>query len=324
MLASVLGLLLLLAIGGVLYWLGIVAWTARTLTHPPRQTYASAVFRRAPGDPGELDSPRQFQAWTLRSQGRDLAVWDLPGDDPNGPVAIVTHGWASGKVNSIRRAPVLTARCSRVVFWDMPGHGESKGRCTLGVKEPADLVALAERVGEGRPLVLCGSSMGTGVSIAAALQLSDAALVIVEAPYRQAPTPAANVMRFKGAPVRFNLGPALAYVGIAACGRWTGPQLSADRRLPFDRAVLAARLACPLLVFHGDADPTCPIEDGRAIAAASPQGRFVEIPGGTHQNLWTNEACRAIMEREYAAAIDAIARPHAAAAVGAGARSHDA
>lgn len=324
MLVSVAGLLLLLFIGGVFYWLGIVAWTTRTLTHPPRQTYAAAVARARAGDPGELDEPRQFEAWTLRSQGRDLAVWDLPGDDPEGPVAIVTHGWASGKVNSIRRAPVLTAQCSRVVFWDMPGHGDSGGRCTLGVREPEDLVALAERVADDRPIVLCGSSMGTGVSIAAALRLPGVALVIVEAPYRRAATPAANVMRFKGAPVQFNLGPALSYVGIAACGRWTGPELSTCREQPFNREVLAARLACPLLVLHGDADPTCPIEDGRAIAAASPQGRFVEIPGGTHQNLWTNAACRAIMEREYTDAIRAVARSHAAAATGGRARPHHA
>lgn len=306
---SVLGLLLLLAIGAVLYWLMLVVLTARTLTHPPRQTYASAVSRGQFGDPSELDEPREFEAWTLRSQGRDLSVWDVPGEVPDGPIAIVTHGWASGKVNSIRRLPLLAGLCSRVVFWDMPGHGESGGRCTLGVQETEDLLAIIERVGDERPIVLCGSSMGSGVSISAGVRADKVAQVIVEAPYRRAPTPAANVMHFKRAPVRFVLGPALAYVGIAACGRWTGPNLTRDKDHPFDREVLASRLRCPLLVFHGDADPTCPIEDGRAIAEASPQGRFVEVPGGTHQNLWKDEACRAIMEREYTNAITAIAKP---------------
>jgi pimeloyl-ACP methyl ester carboxylesterase len=300
---------LLLAIGAVLYWLMLVVLTARTLTHPPRQTYASAVARGQPGDPGEFDEPREFEAWTIRSQGRDLSVWDVSGDNADGPVAIVTHGWASGKVNSIRRLPVLSRLCSRVVFWDMPGHGDSSGRCTLGVQEPDDLLAIIERVGNEKPIVLCGSSMGSGVAIAAGVCADNVVQVIVEAPYRFPPTPAANVMRFKRAPVRFVLGPALAYVGIAACGRWTGPNLEWRTDRPFDRKVLASRLGCPLLVFHGDADPTCPIEDGRAIAKASPQGKFVEIPGGNHQNLWKNEACRAIMEREYTNAITTLAKP---------------
>ncbi len=309
MVESALGLLLLLAIGAVLYWLMLVVLTARTLTHPPRQTYASAVARGQFGDPSELDDPREFEAWTLRSQGRDLSVWDVVGENADGPVAIVTHGWASGKVNSIRRLPVLVRLCSRVVFWDMPGHGESGGRCTLGVQETDDLLALIERVGGDKPVVLCGSSMGSGVSISAGVRSDKVTQVIVEAPYRLPPTPAANVMDFKGAPVRFVLGPALAYVGIAACGRWTGPNLTPDKDHPFNREVLASRLRCPLLVFHGDADPTCPIEDGRAIARACPRGTFVEVPGGTHQNLWKHEACRAIMEREYANAIAAFAKP---------------
>ncbi len=309
MLASVAGLLLLLAIGVVFYWLLLVVSTARTLTHPPRQTYASAVSRVQPGDPGELDKPREFQTWTLRSQGRDLEVWDVPGDVPEGPVAIVTHGWSSGKVNALRRVPLLSTLCSRVVLWDMPGHGESGGRCTLGVLETADLLALIDRVGDERPIVLCGSSMGTGVSIAAGLRASGVVQIIVEAPYRLAPTPARNVMLFRRAPVTFVLGPALAYVGLAACGRWTGPNLSRGKDHPFDREVLAGRLRCPLLVLHGDADPTCPIEDGRAIARACPRGRFVEVLGGTHQNLWKNPSCRATMEREYTNAITALNQP---------------
>lgn len=309
MLGSVGGLWLLLTLGGVVYWLLLVASTARTLTHPPRQTYASAVSRAQPGDPSELETPRQYEAWTLHSQGRNLAVWDIAGSAQNGPVAIVTHGWASGKVNALRRVPLLTTLCSRVVLWDMPGHGESGGRCTLGALETNDLLALIERVDDGRPMMLCGSSMGSGVTIAAAARAGNIAQVIVEAPYRLAPTPARNVMRFRKAPVELVLGPTLAWIGLAATGRWTGPGLSVGRHEPFDRAVLAGRLECPLLVLHGDADPTCPIEDGRAIARACQHGRFVEIPGGTHQNLWKEPSCRATMEREYTNVILAATKP---------------
>lgn len=302
-----LGLLFLLALGGAIYWLGLVSWTIRALMRPPRQTYGSAVSKGRSGDPSELEKARPYSNWTLPSQGRNLVVWDIDGEASEGPVVIVTHGWGSGKVNALARVPTLTALCSRIVLWDQPGHGESGGGCTLGVREPADLLAIIERVGQDRPIVLAGSSMGAGVSIAAASLCSDVALVIAEAPYAVPSTPARNVMRQRHAPIKLNLGPALSWVGLVSTKRWAGPSLSRSSEQPFDRTKLAAKLQCPLLVLHGDQDQTCPIEDGRAIATACTGGRIVEISGGTHQNLWKDQACRATMQREYTNAIRGLA-----------------
>lgn len=305
--SSVGGLILLLALGGLLYWLSLVLWTVRALSRPPRQTYASAVARGRPGEPSELDTPLDFVQTTISRAGRELSVWDVEGLCPNGPVAIVTHGWGSGKVNALVRMPLLASLCSRVLLWDQPGHGESAGVCTLGTAEVEDLLRIIEEAGADRSLVLCGSSMGAGVSIAAAARTDRVDLVIAEAPYCLARTPARNVMRSRRAPVALNLSPALCVIGWRGTGRWTGPGLSMSKSEPFDRAMLASRLACPLVVFHGDADTTCPPADGRAIARACPQGRFVEISGGTHRNLWKEPACRATMEREYTTAIGSIA-----------------
>lgn len=302
------GPFILLALGGCLYWLALVGWTYRLLTRPPRQTYAAAVSKGRPGDPGELDTPLPFEAWTLRTRGLGVSVWEVRGGNPKGPVAIVTHGWGSGKVGSLKRVPMLAGLCSRVVLWDMPGHGESGGASALGLHEADDLRALIERVGEDRPIVLCGSSMGAGVAIAAAERSNAVALVVAEAPYRLAPTPARNVLGLRQMPKALNLAPALSLVGLLATGRWTGPGLNAAMGEPFDRAAHAARLACPLLVLHGDADTTCPIEDGRAIAHAAPRGQFIEIPGGTHHNLWKDASCRATIERAYTDAIADLAR----------------
>lgn len=303
------GLILLLALGALLYWLALVGWTFRLLTCPPRQTYASAVSKARPGDPGELDTPLAFESWSLQSVGRDIKVWEIPGRAPGGPVAIVTHGWGSGKVNALKRVPLLAGLCTRVMLWDLPGHGESGGRCTLGLREVDDLLALIERVGVERPIVLCGSSMGAGVSIAAAARSKAVALVVAEAPYRLAPTPARNVLRSRHAPTALNLAPALSLLGLLASGRWTGPRLDSARFGTFDRAAHAAGLACPLLVLHGDSDTTCPIEDGKAIALAAPCGRFLVISGGTHHNLWKDASCRATMERAYTDAIADLSRP---------------
>ena len=56
----------------------------------------------------------------------------------------------------------------------------------------------------------------------------------------------------------------------------------------FDRAKLAARLRCPLLVIHGTADEVCPIEDGREIAQSAQHGCLGAIEGATHNTLWTH------------------------------------
>lgn len=42
-------------------------------------------------------------------------------------------------------------------------------------------------------------------------------------------------------------------------------------------------LSAPLLVIHGTADPIFPVEHGRALAAAVPGTRLVEVPGGGHE-----------------------------------------
>ena len=44
----------------------------------------------------------------------------------------------------------------------------------------------------------------------------------------------------------------------------------------------AARVAVPLLVCHGTADPAVPDSEGRALAEAAPNARFVVFDGADH------------------------------------------
>jgi pimeloyl-ACP methyl ester carboxylesterase len=210
----------------------------------------------------------------------------MAGDDSQGPVVVLSHGWGDSRVGSLSRASALLPLASRIVMWDMPGHGEAPGTCSLGAREPDALLALLARIAPCEPVVLFGWSLGAGVSIATASRLADAPLpgvslagVIAEAPYRLARTPARNVLVNFGMPHRLNLPLALACIGIdARIGpRWQG----------FDRAALAARLRAPLLVIHGVLDDVSPVEDGRAIAAAAPEGTIVELPEAGHHGIWT-------------------------------------
>lgn len=276
------GFLALLATGAALYWSVVVLYIARSLRSPPRCTYASAIARGLPGDPSELPRPLDAHNWSFTWRNLSLPVWDIALDD-RGPVIILTHGWANSRVGALPRIPPLAgAGAGRLIAWDMPGHGEAPGRATLGLREPGALEALVAEVraqGERRPIVLYGWSLGAGVSIAAAAAGADTALVVAESPYRLPVTPAAAVMRERGVPPLGRLRPALALValGAGADPLWRG----------FDRARLAARLPCPLLVIHGSRDTISPVSDGEAIARAAPRGRIVIIECAGHNDLWS-------------------------------------
>ncbi|MBX3321894.1 MAG: alpha/beta hydrolase [Phycisphaeraceae bacterium] len=283
------GLFVLLAVGGLGYFLLLVWVIGWKLSHPPRRTYVSAVVRNIAGEPGELSPPLGWSEWRLGSGGLELPVWDIAGLEARGPVVILTHGWGDSRIGALARIGHMSRFASRLIAWDMPGHGEAPGRSRLGRREVADLVALIDRVGaEG--VVLYGWSLGAGVSIAAAVERRSVVGVIAEAPYRLPMTPARNVMRASDLPSGLALRAAMLGLGFS-------PKV-VER---FDRALIAARVECPLLVLHGEDDRICPEADGRAIAEAARLGCFVSIAQGTHNGLWVRaesvERCVAAVAR---------------------------
>lgn len=298
-----LGLALILAVGFVIAWVSGVLYARTVLRNPPRRTYGTAVARNQPGTPQELDAarfgvgPRPFSEWRLerasgRAVGRMLPVWDIPGDNPSGPAVILTHGWGDGRIGGLLRLEPFIAVASRVLLWDMTGHGDAPreaGKCELGRTESADLVALIEKT-EG-PVVLFGWSLGGGVSIVAGTHPRVIG-VAVEAPYTLPQVPASRVMTAKGLPGLGLLRTALTTIGGTAWQRVGGP---------FDRAQRATALTVPLLVLHGVNDPVCPIDGGRAIANAHPAAELVAIDGARHNDLWINPvyraACRSAVSR---------------------------
>lgn len=282
-----LGLIGLLLTGLLIALVALTAFTVHMLTHPPRRTYASALAKGRPGDPSELPTGpsgtvRPSRSWTFVSQNRSLPVWDITGDDPRGPVLVLTHGWGDSRIGGLSRVGPLAPAVSRIILWDMPGQGDAPGTCSLGVRELIDLRALLASIGSNTPIVLHGWSLGAGISLALAADTSLGIVgVIAESPYRLAHTPARNVIALMGYPWRINLPIAMALLGWEfGVGRdWA----------TFDRATDASRASCPILVLHGTADDVSPIEDGRAIAAAAKHATLCELPEEGHHGLWSGD-----------------------------------
>ncbi len=267
------GVVVLILMGGLLYWSWLVFFTAWVLMHPPRKTYAWAVSRGRAGDPSELTASLEYEAWTL-SHGRvEAGVWDIKGKRADGLTVILTPGWADSAIVALPRVEAIAPHVARIVVWNPPHHGDSPGRCSLGLREAEVLAALLERAGHSERVVLWGWSLGAGVSLAVAAGARVAG-VIAESPYRTPMTPARSVLANRGLPYALNLPPAIGLVSLIARRSFAG----------FDRREVAARVSCPVLVVHGDQDTICPIDDAREIAAAAPRGELVIVPGGTHHN----------------------------------------
>lgn len=297
MLDAILGMLPVLALGLALYVGVLTVFTHRRLTRPPRRTYAWAVSKGLPGDPGELTVPRRFERFEFSREA--LVGWNIEGDRPDGPVVVLTHGWADSKVGALRRVEAVAPVASRVIAWDLRGHGESAGTSSLGLSEKDDLLTLLETLntdtrGESTPIVLFGWSLGAGISLAAAAERTRVRGVIAESPYRHPQTPARNVLAARSMPWRLNLPLALRLIGRGRA--WRG----------FDRCEVAGRVRVPLLVIHGEQDAVSPIEDGRAIAQAG-GGVMLTLAAG-HNDLWTGDAADEA-SRAVRAFIEGVQRP---------------
>ena len=288
------GLLWLFACGAAALWVGVVLHTWRSLTRPPRRTLAWRLARGQPADPGALSPPRAFDALDRAGDARGHpSAWIIRGDDLGGPTVVFCHGWGESRHAVLARLDALAPHAASIIAWDLPGHGDARpGPCPLGALEHERLHDLLDAVGGKAPIVLYGFSLGAGVCIRVGAEDSRVGAVIAEAPYRLPWTPARNVMEQMGMPHRLTLRPALSLAGAARSNPlWRG----------FDRASWAGRLACPLLIVHGELDRMCPTADASAIVDAAPDGRLVVVPRAGHLDMWTDPHSRAI-------ATDAMAR----------------
>tara|TARA_E500000318_G_scaffold105538_2_gene112550 strand:+ start:32 stop:1021 length:990 start_codon:yes stop_codon:yes gene_type:complete len=302
---ALLGLALLLAAGGALYLAVLTLFTLHRLRHPHRRTYAYAVARGIPGEPSELDRPAEYESVPVAcdSVGRERTIdaWAVRGDNPEGPAIVVTHGWGASRIDMLSRFEALRPHTSRVVLWDMPGHGETPGACTLGAREPADLARVIRSAARDPDdattrIVLYGYSLGAEVTLKSMSQLgrahldqSDIAGIILEAPYRRGITPAKAVLDASRFPRRINLPLAMALGSLINSTSLNERWHDAAERAATPLATAHKGRPLPLLVIHGERDTISPRADGEAIAQAA-HGTLAEIDGAGHKDLFEPNA----------------------------------
>ena len=206
--------------------------------------------------------PRDTRPLTLHTaDGLALAaeVWPAPEAGASGAVVVLVHGFTAHRRDPsvLAMAHELRAAGHTVVAYDMRGHGESEGLCTLGDRERHDVAAAVATARDLAPrVVLVGASLGAVAVLRYAVDDADlAGVVTVSSPARwRLRTPrtvvAAGLTRTRvGRRLARRLGARLDHRW-----RWTEPP-----------DVLAARLAVPLAVVHGDDDRFMPTSEAEIL-----------------------------------------------------------
>ncbi len=242
------GLLVLMLVGLVVAVLILSFLMASAAVHPPRHAAGYAVARGLPVDPGEKGLA--FEEWWIEVEGgASLPVWEVEqgtgvGGRGSGrtPTAVFVHGWGESRIDVLARLEPWADVCGRLVLFDLRGHGDAVGSPSrLGYKEEKDLIALLERLGGGR-FVLVGTGLGAIIAIAAAAGPSavrDRILGVVAAGiYRDFHWWFRDRLRARGLPTRPLSDLAMLWLRLRGL------------RFP-DTEVEATALACPLLDLDG-------------------------------------------------------------------------
>lgn len=234
---------------------------------------AAEQARFRPGDerwtvqvPAADPAPRAGEAPVPRTEA--LALWWLPHPDPAAPTLLYLHGTFRNLYLNLPKIDALRDAGFAVLAVDYRGWGDSAAIVPSEASITADAAVAWAELQRRQPVpqrrLIFGHSMGGAVAVKLASGLHgghDYAALVLESTFTRLPDVA------------------------AAAGFW-GRVAGSLTSLEFDSLSRIARIDAPLLMLHGSADTTVPVELGRRLRDAAPPGvRWVEVPGGTHSRL---------------------------------------
>lgn len=241
--------------------------------------FALAMLRpvhRPPGrTPDDVGAPAR--EWEVPEEPA-LQGWWMEGEDPDGPLVLLVHGWGANGAVLLPLVPALRHHASAVVSFDVRGHGRSDRAPMVSLRQfREDTLRAVRRLTQedpGRRVVVVGHSMGGAAGILAAAQGAPVAgLVLIATPYdvygaisrylQERKLPGPLIVPF--------LRP-FWRVRIGLPWRELHPGLALQRT------------SVPTLVIQPENDTRVPLDDGRRLAAAS--GSVVAlVEGAAHSDI---------------------------------------
>ena len=217
-------------------------------------------------------------------RGECLAgVLHLPQETANGFGVILCHGMESSKesLKLLHLGESLSRAGYTALRFDFTGAGESTGdfesiTCTRQVEDLEAAHELLKERGVAEVGVI-GSSMG-GTT---ALMYASRATGVVAVATLAAPFDPRELLERDFPPKAIALWRAQGFIDF------NGRRLTTDfleEALTVDPAGAAARITCPVLVIHGDADATVPVSQAWSLhAALSGEKELLILPGADHR-----------------------------------------
>lgn len=210
------------------------------------------------------------------------------GENPDGPVLLLVHGWEDDRLTWAPLVDRLVAAGYRVVAPDLPGHGRSPGGATPIPVLAAAVAATAremERIGAVPVHAVIAHSLGGTATLVAAAEhgLRAGRYAILAAPNHPRLFAAA-------ATVMLGLTPAQTDAVFAAIEAIVGRSMDSLHLPPMLR-----RLQAPGLILHSRDDRLVPLAHSRENAAAWPRAEFRILDGLGHRRLVSDPAVQATL-----------------------------
>jgi len=234
----------------------------------------------------------EFTEWTIPGDP-PLEAWEISGQDPAGPVVIVSHGWSANAAVVLPLAQAAAAVSARVVAFDVRGHGRSADAPKVSLRQFRDDALRASRAvvareagREGRtpPIVMAGHSMGGTAAILAAGEGAPLAGVILLAAPCDIFGTVARYLTEKGLPGSLLMPLTRPFFRL----RVGLPErvLSPVRVLP--------QLDLPVCVIQPAEDTRVPPSEGRRLAQLA-HTRMHLVKGAGHTSVLDSEETAAIV-----------------------------
>lgn len=210
-----------------------------------------------------------------------LFAWYIhPASHFSGPRAAVLliHGWGANASTMLDALPALHHAGFAALALDARCHGlSSTARFSSLPRFAEDISAglswLKEQQGvDGQRLALIGHSTGAGAAMLRAAQGGDVAALVSLSAFAHP----AEVMRRWLTQVR---------LPQAVIGSWILRHVQHVMGYRFDTIAplhTLPRLSCPVMLVHGEADTTVPIDDACRLHASRPGSLLLRVRNGTH------------------------------------------
>ena len=246
--------------------------------------------------PGDLRYVVQVPAASGAGTGsgtEPLALWWLPHADPAAPTLLYLHGTFRNLYPNLSKINALRDAGFAVLAVDYRGWGDSApivpSEATINADAARAWAEMPARQGDPRRRVVFGHSMGGAVAVTLASGLqpgADYGALVLESTFTRMPD-------------------------VAALAGFWGRVAAWFTTLEFDSLSRIGSIQAPLLMLHGTADKTVPVELGRRLRDAAPPGvQWVEIPGGTHSRL--HEEAADVYRQAMHALIQSLPKPSTA------------